>query len=140
MNALQIFKQKSKEMTEQIILTTGIYDAIKDHLRRKQVTAAEEERLTAELRNAVQVRRRELPEDVVTVDTKVTIKDHTENQEKEYIFVGVKQAKPKKNKHSILSDIALATLGYKVGDVIEWPFADGERKIEILKVEPWSQN
>ncbi len=34
-------------------------------------------------------------------------------------------------------DIALATVGYKVGDVIEWPFIDGERKIEILKVEPF---
>lgn len=47
------------------------------------------------------------------------------------------KAKPKKNKHSILSDIALATVGYKVGDIINWPFRDGERKIEILKVENW---
>lgn len=127
-------------MSNQIILTTGIYDAIKDHLRRKKVSPAEEERLTTELRNAIQVRRRELPEDVVTVDCKVKIKDHTENKEEEYIFVGIAEAKPKKNKHSILSDMALATLGYKVGDVIEWPFAEGERKIEILQVEPWSQN
>lgn len=127
-------------MSEQIILTTGIYDAIKDHVRRKKVTREEEERLTAELRTAIQVRRRELPEDVVTVDSKVKIKDHTQNTEQEYIFVGVAEAKPKKNKHSILSEMALATVGYKVGDIIDWPFANGERKIEILNVEPWSQN
>ena len=48
-------------MSQNIILTTGIYDAIKDHLRRKKVTKNEEVRLTSELRNAVQVRRRELP-------------------------------------------------------------------------------
>ena len=124
-------------MTQNIILTTGIYDAIKDHLRRKKVTPNEEVRLTSELRNAVQVRRRELPEDVVTVDRKVTVKDHTLNKEEEYIFVGVPQAKPKKNKHSILSDMALATMGYKVGDIVEYPFKDGERRIEILKVENW---
>ena len=124
-------------MSENIILTTGIYDAIKDHLRRKKVTPNEEARLTSELRNAKQIRRRELPEDVVTVDRVVTVKDHTLNKEEEYIFVGVEQAKPKKNKHSILSDMALATMGYKVGDIVEYPFKDGERRIEILKVEHW---
>ncbi len=124
-------------MSDQIILTTGIYDAIKDHLRRKKVSPNEEVRLASELRNAQQVRRRALPEDVVTVNRKVTIKDHSQNKEEEYIFVGVAEARPKKNKHSILSDMALATVGYKVGDVIEWPFRDGERRIEILKVENW---
>ena len=124
-------------MSDQIILTTGIYDAIKDHLRRKKVSHNEEVRLASELRNALQVRRRVLPEDVVTVNRKVTIKDLSQNKEEEYIFVGVAEAKPKKNKHSILSDMALATVGYKVGDVIEWPFRDGERRIEVLKVENW---
>ena len=124
-------------MSDQIILTTGIYDAIKDHLRRKKVSHNEEVRLASELRNALQVRRRVLPEDVVTVNRKVTIKDLSQNKEEEYIFVGVAEARPKKNKHSILSDMALATVGYKVGDVIEWPFRDGERRIEILKVENW---
>ncbi|MDF0718560.1 GreA/GreB family elongation factor [Kaistella sp. PBT33-4] len=124
-------------MSENIILTTGVYDVIKDHLRRKKVTIEEENRLLAELKNAQQVRRRELPPEVVTVNRKVTIKDHTLDREEELIFVGVAEAKPKKNKFSILSDMALATVGYKVGDVIEWPFRDGERKIEILKVENW---
>lgn len=122
-------------MSNPIIVTTGIYDAIKDTLRRKKVSMPEEKRLTAELRKAKQVLRRDLPDDVVTVDRKVTIKDHTRNFEHEYIFVASAKAKPAKNKHSILSDIALATVGYKVGDIIDWPFKDGERKIEILKVE-----
>lgn len=124
-------------MENQILLTTGVYDAIKKHLRRRRVTQEEENRLTAELRNAKQVLRRELPDDVVTVNKVVTIKDHTENSENEYIFVSSNRAKPKKNKYSILSDVALATVGYKVGDVIDWPFEGGDRKIEILKVEPW---
>ena len=81
--------------------------------------------------------RRDLPVDIVTVERKVTLKDHTLDFEHEYIFVPSTKAKLKKNKHSILSDIALAVVGYKVGDVIDWPFKDGERKIEILKVETW---
>jgi len=124
-------------MSNHIIVTTGIYDAIKDTLRRKKVSIEEEKRLTEELRKAKQVLRRDLPADIVTVDRKVTLKDHTLNFEHEYIFVPSVKEKLKKNKYSILSDIALAVVGYKVGDVISWPFRDGERKIEILKVEPW---
>lgn len=126
-----------KNMSENITVTTGIYDAIKEQLRRKKVSIAEEARLTAELRGAKQVLRRDLPEDVVTVDRKVTLKDHTADTQNEYIFVASTKAKPKKNKHSILSNLALAVVGYKVGDVINWPFQDGERKLEILNVEPW---
>lgn len=124
-------------MSEHIIVTTGIYDAIKEHLRRRKVSIPEENRLAAELRTAKQVLRRELPQDVVTVDRVVTLKDHDTQEENEYIFVSSNRAKPKKNKHSILSDIALAVVGYKVGDVISWPFRDGDRKLEIVKVEPW---
>ena len=62
-------------------------------------------------------------------------------RDREYIFVPTSiKPKPRKNKYSILSDMALATVGYKVGDIINWPFKEGERKIEILKVEPWIQN
>lgn len=125
-------------MTDNIIITTGIYDAIKDTIRRKKVSILEEKRLAEELRKAKQVRRRDLPADVVTVDRKVTIKDHTQDFEHEYIFVSSVKAKPKKNKHSIFSEMALAVVGYKVGDIISWPFKEGERKIEILKVDRWN--
>ncbi|MBF6642941.1 GreA/GreB family elongation factor [Chryseobacterium indologenes] len=124
-------------MSEQIIVTTGIYDAIKDTLRRKKVSIPEEKRLSEELRKAKQVLRRDLPKDVVTVERKVTLKDHTLDVEHEYIFVPSTREKLKKNKHSILSEIALAVVGYKVGDIIDWPFKDGNRTIEIMKVETW---
>lgn len=123
-------------MSENITVTTGIYDAIKEQIRRKRVSIPEEKRLAEELKNATQVLRRDLPADVVTVDRKVTLKDHTNNTETEYLFVPSSREKIKKNKHSILSDIALSVVGYKVGDIIDWPFRDGDRKIEILKVEP----
>lgn len=122
-------------MTTQIVLTTGIYDLIKDHLRRKKVTKAEEDVLTIELRHAKQVLRRELPEEVVTLERRVTIKDHNTNEEEVYTLVAPAKAKPRKKTHSIISDMGLALVGYKVGDVITWPFKEEERKIEIMKVE-----
>ena len=122
-------------MSNKIILTTGIYDAIKDHLRRKKVTQTQEEVLLAELKNAKQVLRKDLPNEIVTIGKKVTIKDLSTNQEMEYNFVGPEQAKPKKNRHSILMDEGLATVGYKTGDIINWPTAEGDKKYQILNVE-----
>ncbi|MFD1161517.1 GreA/GreB family elongation factor [Hwangdonia seohaensis] len=126
-------------MSDQVILTTGIYDMIKDHVRRKKVTQQEEELLLEELRGAKQVRRRELPNDVVTVNRRVKIMDHTANKEEEYIFVSTDKKNNKKRKSSILSDVAVATVGRKVGDIITWPFRNGEKKMEILHVEEFHQ-
>ena len=122
-------------MSENVILTTGIYDMIKDHVRRNKVTKEEQELLLLELKNAQQVYRRDLPDNVVTVNKRVKIKDHTENKEKEYMFVASSKTNNKQGKLSILCDVAVATVGRKVGDIINWPFRDGERKLEILTVE-----
>lgn len=122
-------------MSHKIIVTTGIYDLIKEQIRRKKVSREEENRLITELKHAKQVLRRELPEDAVTVNRKVTIKDHTENKEETYLFVETTKEKKAKGKFSIMSQMGIATVGYKVGDVIDWPFPDGERKIEITNVE-----
>lgn len=124
-------------MSNQIILTTGIYDSIKDLIRRKKVSTEEELILTNQLRNAKQVLRKDLPENVVTVNRIVTIKDHASQEEQDFIFVASTRAKKKKNKFSIFSDIALATLGCTVGTVITWPFKEGERTIEVVKVKPY---
>ena len=125
-------------MSESIVLTTGIYDLIKEHLRRKGTTIEEEQILLQQLRNAKQVLRRELPEDVVTVNCEIKIKDVDTNEEENYLFVQTSRHKVKKGKYSILSPMALATVGNKVGDVINWPFKEGEKKIEILSVEHYN--
>ncbi|SHJ58523.1 regulator of nucleoside diphosphate kinase [Arenibacter nanhaiticus] len=122
-------------MTKNVIVTTGIYDMIKEHVRRNKVTKQEQELLLLELKNAKQVFRRDLPDDIVTVNRRVKIKDHTENKEKEYMFVASTKTNNKKGKSSILCDVAVATVGRQVGDIINWPFKDGERKLEILMVE-----
>lgn len=122
-------------MSNNVILTTGTYDLIKDHIRRKKVTIKEEELLTEELRNASQVLRRDLPEDIVCVNSIVTYKDHKTDLEKTITLVGPQKSKPSKNKISILSDEGIAMVGYKTGDIIEWPAKKGDLKLEILKVE-----
>ncbi|WP_426485934.1 GreA/GreB family elongation factor [Flavobacterium sp. 2] len=122
-------------MSQNIILTTGTYDLIKDHVRRKKVTPREEELLLGELKHATQILRKNLPEDIVSIDRKVTYKDHINNVEKTILLVGPEKAKVSKNKISVLSDEGIAMVGYKEGDIIEWPAKKGNLKLEILKVE-----
>lgn len=121
-------------MENKVVLTTGIYDLIKDHIRRRKVTLEQEAVLVEELRNANQVLRKDLPEDIVTVDRKIVIKDLSMNLQREMFIVGPKKAKIQKNRFSILSDIGLATVGHKVGETVTWPTPQGEKKFEILEV------
>ena len=121
-------------MSQNIIVTTGTYDLIKDHIRRKKVTPQEEELLLSQLKNASQVLRKNLPEDIVSINRRVTYKDHVKNEEKTIVLVGPDKVKVSKNKISVLSDEGIAMIGYKEGDLIEWPAKKGNLKLEILKV------
>lgn len=125
-------------MSENIVLTTGVYDLIKDHLRRKRTTQEEEQILLTQLKTAKQVLKKDLPDDVVTVNCEIKIKNISTNEEEKYLFVQTDRQKIKKGRYSILSPIGLATVGNKVGDVINWPFEAGEKKFEIVGVERYN--
>lgn len=128
------FWYKKRIMTQEIILTTGIYDLIKDIIRRKKVTLQEEEILINQLKKAKQITRRNLPLDVVTVDSKVTIKNIDTKEEETYTFVAPARAKRKHNTESIISKMGLALVGCKTGDTIKWNFGEEEKNLEILNV------
>ncbi len=65
----------------------------------------------------------------------ISTEDTTTNEEKTVVFVGPEKTKVSKNKISILSDEGIAMVGYKVGNLVEWPAKKGDLKLEILKVE-----
>ena len=120
---------------QKIILTTGIYDLIKDYIRRRKVSKAEEEVLTLQLKNAEQVLRKDLPKNVVSIDTHVTVKNHDTGEEKVYVFVRPDKARRKNNTHSILSKPGLALVGCKEGDIINWVLDEAQSQIEVLNVK-----
>lgn len=119
-----------------VILTTGIYDLLKEHIRRKKLSKANEAALEAQLKKARQVLRKDLPADVVTVDTLVTVKDLETGDTQEYKFVGPDSAKKKNGTVSILSSMGIAMIGYPAGAVIEWEFNEAIKKNQIIKVTP----
>lgn len=121
--------------SQSIILTTGVYDLIKDHIRKKKVSPHEEEILALQLKKAQQVTRKNLPENIVTVDARVTIKDRATEQVECFVFVAPDKVKKKHKTESILSTIGLAVVGCREGDIIHWPFEGQDKQLEIVKVE-----
>ncbi len=117
-----------------IILSTGIYDLLKDHLRRRKLSRYNEAKLELELKHARQVLRNDLPADVVTVDTHVKVKEIESGKEFIYKLVAPAKARRKNNTLSILSPIGVAILGYAQGAVVQWEMPEGIRKYQIEEV------
>ncbi len=122
-------------MEQSIILSTGIYDLIKDQIRRRKVTPEQAEMLTAELRHATQVRRNDLPDNIVDINTKVTVRYPEIGEEHIHRFVKPGKQKLKHRTESIMTPIGIALAGYPEGARIKWPFPEGEREIEVVRVE-----
>lgn len=117
-----------------IILSTGIFDLLKDHIRRRKLSKFNEEKLKLELRYAKQVLRKELPEDVVTVNTCVRVRELESGTEFSYTLVAPAKARDKHNTLSILSPIGVAMLGYAKGAKLQWEMADGIKVYQIEEV------
>lgn len=126
----------TNQPVDSIILSTGIYDLLKDQIRRRKLGKFNEAKLERELRQATQVLRKDLPADVVTVDTRVTVKELETGAETTYKLVAPARARRKHETMSILSPIAVAMLGYSKGSQVQWEMEDGIKSYQIVDVAP----
>lgn len=118
-----------------IVLTTGIYDLLKEQIRKRKLTRYNEEKLEKELKSATQVLNRDLPANVVTVSKLVIVTDLESGQDQTYKLVAPEKARKKHNTTSILSPIGLAMVGYSEGSEVNWNMPDGNKKFLISKVD-----
>ena len=86
------------------------------------------------LKNAVVVDESEIPSDIVSVGSKVKVKDYEFDEEVEYSIVGSAEADPINFKISNESPVGSALIGKKVGAIIEVIIPDGVNKFEILGI------
>ncbi len=96
--------------------------------------AAYLERLEEELDRAKVVDPRDIPDDVVTMNSSVMVKDLDTNEEKTFVLVFQSKANMTENAISILAPVGTALIGYKEGDVIDWEVPAGTKRIQIIKV------
>ena len=85
------------------------------------------------LNNAKVIDEENIDTDVVSIGSKVTVKDVEENEEEEYLIVGSTEADPMSGKISDESPVGAALLGHRIGETVSVEAPMG--KIEYLVVK-----
>lgn len=91
-------------------------------------------KLEAELERAQIVDPKDIPGEVITMRSKVRLKDLVSGEANTYSLVFPTEADFSEGKISVLAPIGTAILGYKQGDTIEWPVPSGVRRLKVDKV------
>ena len=90
------------------------------------------ERLIYDLERATILDSKDMPANVVTMNSKVYLRDVDSRQETIFTLVFPQDADMAENKISVLAPVGSAVLGYKAGDTIEWKVP---ARIKRLKIE-----
>jgi transcription elongation factor GreA len=108
-----------------------------DHAKNEQaMLEARIAQLEEKLRNASVIDERTIDTGVVSVGSKVRVKDQKSGQSMAYQIVGSAEADPTENKLSNESPVGSALLGHKRGDVVTVSVPRGpNRKLKITKIE-----
>jgi regulator of nucleoside diphosphate kinase len=90
--------------------------------------------LATELGRAKIVAPEKVPADVVTMNSKVLLRDAANGEELTYTLVFPQDANIDKGAISVLAPVGTAILGYREGHAVTWKVPSGERTLEIIKV------
>lgn len=111
-----------------------IKSAIGDAKQFKSISKSEAERLLVELEKAQIMEPKDIPANVVTMNSVVKLNFPDSKRQVQFQIVYPNQANVKENKISIFSPIATALIGYQTGDEIEWIVPMGLTKIRIEEI------
>lgn len=90
--------------------------------------------LEKELYRAVLVEPKDIPHDVITMNSTVSLTDTVSGEKMTYTLVFPSAANITDNKLSILAPLGMALLGYRKGDIIEWAVPSGVRKLKVNEI------
>ncbi|HEX7175445.1 MAG TPA: nucleoside diphosphate kinase regulator [Pyrinomonadaceae bacterium] len=91
-------------------------------------------RLEHELERAETVAPEVVPADVITMRSKVSLRDLNTGEEMVYTLVFPTEANFDEGKISVLAPVGTALLGYRVGDLIEWQVPSGLRRLKVEEI------
>jgi regulator of nucleoside diphosphate kinase len=92
------------------------------------------ESLQKELERAHIVESQAVPRDIVTMNSRVRLRDLNSGDERIYTLVFPTEAAVSQHKISILAPVGTAMLGYRVGDEIDWPVPAGIKTFRIEEI------
>jgi regulator of nucleoside diphosphate kinase len=134
--AARVFKEAAMR-DHPIVITES--DAAK--LRGLLATRARAERdrhhleeLLTELERAVIVEPHEVPHDVITMQTRVRVRDLMSGERRDLMLVLPTEADVRAQRISVLAPLGTALLGYREGDEVEWVMPGGLRHMRVERV------
>ena len=90
--------------------------------------------LQTELDRAVLVEPVEIPPDVITMNSTVSLIDIGSSEEEVFTLVFPTDGDADAGKISVMAPLGTAMLGYRVGDVFEWDVPMGRKRWRVAKV------
>lgn len=129
---------KRKRKTTSIYITEPDYQLLSGLIdRTRERSNSDREylnKLEAELDRAEIVDPKDIPADVITMRSRVRLKDLVSGETNTYSLVFPTEADFAEGKISVLAPIGTAILGYKRGDTIEWPVPSGLRRLKVEEI------
>jgi len=91
--------------------------------------------LEERMRDARVISKKDIAKDVVSVGSKVKLRDVTAKETIEYHIVGSAEANPAENKLSNESPVGKAIIGKKKGETVEVTAPRGKMKFKIMEIK-----
>lgn len=92
------------------------------------------ESLKTELDRAAVVDPHDVPADVITMNSTARLRDLDTQETFDYTLAYPKDADPDQQRVSVLAPVGTALIGYRQGDVIEWPVPAGKLRLQVEEV------
>jgi regulator of nucleoside diphosphate kinase len=86
------------------------------------------------LTRAIVVAPGEVPENVVTMNSRVSVRVPETEEQMEYTLVYPEKADYRKGLISILAPLGAALIGSRIGEVISWEVPKGRKNLEIREI------
>lgn len=90
--------------------------------------------LRSELDRARVVPPEEVPEDVITMNSAVRLRDLSSGEAVQYTLVYPARADISEGRLSVLAPVGTAIIGHREGDTIEWSVPSGLRRLQVEQV------
>ena len=87
--------------------------------------------LEGELERGKVVKPQDIPNNIITMHSKIRLRDIDTQEEMIYQLVFPNNANANQGKISILAPIGTALLGYRVGDIVKWKVPAGLTKLKV---------
>jgi len=122
----------------QLTITNEDYETLSKYIKgQKSIKSFDRDNATLlreELKKATLVKRNELPQDVVRLNSRVKIKEGKKDKLIELILVLPEKANIKERKVSIFAPLGTALIGFRRGERITWNVPAGNKIFTIMEV------